>query len=55
MLQNQAAASASNPILAVKTVSIDEKPGVRELQNVRRRLEPLGGRLSSHRGAECDL
>jgi hypothetical protein len=29
-LQNQAAASASNPILAVITVSIDEKPGLRK-------------------------
>jgi len=43
MLQNQAAASASNPIPAVITVSIDEKPGVQAIENTAPDLPPRPG------------
>jgi hypothetical protein len=43
MLQNQAAASASNPIPAVITVSIGEKPGVQAIENTAPDLPPRPG------------
>src|SRR6202789_1869987 len=43
MLQNQAAATASNPIPAVITVSIDEKPGVQAIENTAPDLPPKPG------------
>ena len=44
MLQNQAAASASNPIPGVIAVSIDEKPGVQAIENTAPDLPPRPGR-----------
>ena len=43
MLQNQAGVSASNPIPAVITVSIDEKPGVQAIENTAPDLPPKPG------------